>query len=199
MDTSANATSRTRPKNKNQHPGAIQVAEKRKRRTKAQIAEDNIAEEAKNQEKARKTHEQIKNIANLEGEMAKKDANADGAHPRSRNGDVYSLVTCPDAHGPETDVHMVVSDDDAMDVRPKPKPMAKVAERRVSLRPVAKNSQRKANVPDMADGDQRDLVIDKNKGSATWRSNQIRKFLICCAVVINELALFRSTHWARTG
>ena len=88
MDASAD-TSRTRPKNKNQHPGAIEAAGKRKRCTKTQIAEDNVAQEAKKkQEKGREAHQQIKNIANLEGEMAKKDADADSAHPRSQNGDI---------------------------------------------------------------------------------------------------------------
>ena len=87
VDTSAN--SRTRLKNKDQHPGAVQVALKRKRRTKAKIAADNAAQEAKKQEKERTAHEQIKNIADLEGKMAKKDAGTDGAHPRSRNGDYY--------------------------------------------------------------------------------------------------------------
>jgi hypothetical protein len=93
MDASADtAGSRTRPKNKSQHPGAVQVAAKRKRRTKAQIAADNAAQEEKKQEKGRKAQEQIKSIASLEGEMAKKDAGADSAHPRSRNGDIYFLV-----------------------------------------------------------------------------------------------------------
>ena len=46
MDASAD-TSRTRPKNKNQHPGAIEAAGKRKKCTKAQITEDNAAQEAK--------------------------------------------------------------------------------------------------------------------------------------------------------
>ena len=87
MDASAD-TSRTRPKNKNQHPGAIEAAGKRKRCTKAQIAEDNTAQEAKKQEKGREAHQQIKNIANLEVEMAKKDADADSAHPQSRNSDI---------------------------------------------------------------------------------------------------------------
>lgn len=87
VDTSAD--SRTRLKNKDQHPGAVQVALKRKRRTKAEIAADNAALEAKKQEKARTAQEQIKNIADLEGKMAKKDAGADDAHPRSRNGDYY--------------------------------------------------------------------------------------------------------------
>ena len=87
MDASAD-TSCTCPKNKNQHPGAIEAAGKRKRRTKAQIAEDNAAQEANKQEKGREAHQQIKNIANLEGEMAKKDADANSAHPRSRNGDI---------------------------------------------------------------------------------------------------------------
>ena len=88
MDTSADTT-RTWSKNKNQHPGAVEVATKRKRRTKAQIAEDTAIQEAKSREGGRKAHKQIKNIANLEEEMAKKDTGADSAHPRSRNGDVH--------------------------------------------------------------------------------------------------------------
>jgi hypothetical protein len=88
MEASAD-TNCTRSKNKNQHPGAVEIAMKRKRRTKAQIEADNAAQEAKNQEKGRKAHDKIKNIANLEGEMAKRDADADSAHPRSRNGDVH--------------------------------------------------------------------------------------------------------------
>jgi hypothetical protein len=87
MDASADAT-RTRSKNKNEHPGAIQTAGKRKRRTKAQIEEDNAAQKVKKQEKGKKAKDQIKSIASLESEMAKKDADADSAHPRSRNGDV---------------------------------------------------------------------------------------------------------------
>lgn len=86
METSADNT-RTRSKNKNQHPGAVEVAAKRKRRTQAQIAADKAAEEAKKDKNTRKAEEQIKNIASLEGEMARKDAEADSAHPRSRNGD----------------------------------------------------------------------------------------------------------------
>ena len=95
MEASAN-TSQTRSKNKSQHPGAIQVTGKRKRQTKAQIAEDNTAEEAKKQEKTREANEQIKKIASLEGEMANKDAGADSAHPRSQNGEIHILITCPD-------------------------------------------------------------------------------------------------------
>jgi hypothetical protein len=86
------AHGRTRSKNKNQHPGAVDVALKRKRRTKAEIAADNAAEEAKKQYKEKLAHGQIDNIAYLEGKMAEKDAGADGAHPRSRNGDSYSIT-----------------------------------------------------------------------------------------------------------
>jgi hypothetical protein len=191
MDTQASAdTSRTRSKNKNQHPGAVQVAAKRKRRTKAQIAADNAAQEAKKMEKGRKVDEQIKNIASLEGEMARKDADANGAHPRSRNGDVHILVICPDANATfmvETDIE---SDDDAMPVDVRPKPKAKLAEK-PRPRPVAKNSQRKAKVPNVAD--QRDLTTDKpiDKESSTQKSNHIRKFLFFFLAVV-ELASFRS-------
>ena len=67
---------------------------------------------------------------------------------------------------------MEKSDDDAMDVQPKPKPkMAK----RVCPRPVAKNSQSQAKVPNVADLDQRDLATDK--GFSTQKSNHIGKFL----------------------
>ena len=93
MDASAATSSGTRSKNKNQHPGQVQIAAKRKRRTKAQIAADNAAQEAEKQERGRKERDRIKNIASLEGEMAKKDTEADGAHPRSRNGDISYLVT----------------------------------------------------------------------------------------------------------
>ena len=95
MDTSAD-NSRTRSKNKNQHPGAVEVAAKRKRRTKAQIAEDAATQEAKSKERGRKAHDQIKNIANFEEEMAKKDTDADSAHPRSRKGDVHFFSLPPD-------------------------------------------------------------------------------------------------------
>lgn len=88
MDTSADTT-RTRSKNKDQHPWAVEVAAKRKRRTKAQMAEDAATHEAKSKEGGRKARERIKSIANLEEEMAKKDTDADSAHPRSRNGDVH--------------------------------------------------------------------------------------------------------------
>jgi hypothetical protein len=87
MQVDTSADSRTRSKNKGQHPGAPELALKRKRRTKTEMAADRAAQEAKKQEKERMAHEQVKNIANLEGEMAKKDAGADGAHPRNRNGD----------------------------------------------------------------------------------------------------------------
>lgn len=99
MEPSAD-TSRhgTRPKNKSQHPGAVDIAAKRKRRTQAEIAADNAAKEATKTEEARKAHEQIKTIASLEGEMAKKDADANSAHPRNRNGDVHILVTCPNVN-----------------------------------------------------------------------------------------------------
>jgi hypothetical protein len=101
METSA-GTTRTRSKNKNQHPGAIEVAGKRKRRTQAQIAADKAAEEAGKNEKTTKAQEQITNIASLEGEMAQKDAEADSAHPRSRNGDnfriLYIFIPCPDVN-----------------------------------------------------------------------------------------------------
>jgi hypothetical protein len=91
MEASSDTT-RTRPKNKSQHPGAIEVAGKRKRRTKAQIAADNAAQEAEKTAKGKKAHEQIKSIASLEGEIAKKDADAESAHPRSLNGDICILV-----------------------------------------------------------------------------------------------------------
>jgi ATP-dependent exoDNAse (exonuclease V) beta subunit len=97
MEASADIN-RTRSKNKNQHPGAIEVAAKRKRRTKAQIAEDNAIQEAKRKEIEREADEHIKNIANLEGKMARKDADVDSAHPRSRNGDIFILVTIPDVN-----------------------------------------------------------------------------------------------------
>lgn len=86
MDASADI-SRTRAKNKFQHPGAVEVAAKRKRRTKAEIAADNAAREERRNEKSRETQEQVKGIASLESEMARKDA--EDAHPRSRNGDIH--------------------------------------------------------------------------------------------------------------
>ena len=150
MEASANTT-RTRSKNKGQHPGAIEIAAKRKRWTKAQIEADNAEEEAKKDEKGRKTRQQIKKIASLESKMAEKDAEADSAHPRSRNGDVHIVVTCPCVYDiSKTDVHME-SDDNAMDVQPKPKQKP---------RPT-KNSQRQANIPNVAD--QRDLTADKGR------------------------------------
>jgi Mg-chelatase subunit ChlI len=87
---------RTRLKNKDQHPGAVEIALKRKRRTRDEIEADNAAEKAKKQEKKRKSNDQVTTIANLEGEMAKKDAGANSAHPRSRNGDFlfFSLSRC---------------------------------------------------------------------------------------------------------
>jgi hypothetical protein len=84
------------------------------------------------------------------------------------------LIPSPNdsSNGPETDV-MLVSDDDA---QPKPKKMAKMAER-----PVAQNSQQKTKLPDIAD--RRDLATVK--GPSTQKSNQIRKFLLlwCCGRV----------------
>ena len=98
METSANTT-HTRSKNKNQHPGAVDVAAKQKRRTQAQIAADKAAEEAKKTKNTKKTQEQIKSIASLEGEMAQKDAEADSAHPWSQNGDNFiHFITCPDVN-----------------------------------------------------------------------------------------------------
>ena len=91
MEDSAD-TSRTRTKNKDQHPGQVQIAAKRKRRTKAQIEADNAAKEEKNRESKRKADEVIKTIAKLEGEMAKKVADSDAAHPRRRNGNCCSLL-----------------------------------------------------------------------------------------------------------
>ena len=77
----------------------------------------------------------------------------------------------PSIHNdPATDVHMTVSDDDAMDVQPKLKPRAKAV--KLAERPVTKNSQRQATIPN--EGDQCDLAIDK--GPSTQKSNQIRKF-----------------------
>lgn len=96
MEYSAD-TSRTRSKNKNQHPGEVQNAGKRKRRTKKEMEEANSLKEAEKKGKELKTHEQIKNIAGLEGEIAKKDADAETAHPRSRKGDIsysYGLSRC---------------------------------------------------------------------------------------------------------
>jgi hypothetical protein len=97
MEASAD-TNRTRSKNKNQHPGEVQNAAKRKRRTKKEMEADNAQKEARKKEKEQKTQEQIKNIASLEGEMAKKDADAESAHPRSRNGDIQILIICPDVN-----------------------------------------------------------------------------------------------------
>ena len=98
METSAD-TARTRSKNKNQHPGAVDVTAKRKRRTQAQIAADKAAEEAEKTKNTKKTQEQIKSIASLEGEMAQKDAEADSAHPQSQNGDNFiHFITCPDVN-----------------------------------------------------------------------------------------------------
>ena len=90
MESSTN-TSRTRSKNKDQHPGAVEVATKRKRRTKAQKAIDDAIEIEKRKEIQRKEDEQITSIAKFEGKMAQKDIDADRAHPRSQNGDI--LVT----------------------------------------------------------------------------------------------------------
>lgn len=184
MDASADSRTSTRSKNKNQHPGAVQLASKRKRRTKAEMAADKAAQEAKKQEKGRKDQEKIKNIASLEGEMARKDADADAAHPRSRNGDVHILVTGPDVNDPKTDVHMEVSDDDTMQRQPKgSKPKPKLA-----ARPVTKNSQHQVKVPNVAD--RRDLTTDK--GSSIQKSNRIRKFLFFFAVIVHELVSFKS-------
>lgn len=91
MESSANTRS-TRAKNKTQRPAAVQIAQKRKRRTQAQIAADNAALEAKKIEKKKMVDEQIKSIASLENEMAKKDADTDSAHPRSWNGDIFIFL-----------------------------------------------------------------------------------------------------------
>jgi hypothetical protein len=157
MEASADDTSRTRSKNKSQHPGAVQIAAKRKRRTKEQMEEDNAAQEARKREKGLKARKQIKNIANLEDDMAKKDADTDCAHPRSRNGNVFILVTCTDVMI-KTDVPMLESDNDTLDIQPKP----------IHPRPIAKNFQRQAKVPNAAV--QRDRKTEKG-------SNYIRKFL----------------------
>ena len=178
VDTSAD--SRTRLKNKDQHPGAVQVALKRKRRTKAEIAADNAAQAAKKQEKGRTAHEKIKNIADLEHKMAKKDAGADGAHPRSCNGDLLLLLPVPMLMIaliiPVTDiVDVVVSDDDAVAVQPKPKTKTNAA-KKPNPRPVAKSSQRTKKLPDATD-----------KGSSIQKSDQIRKFLLCGVAALTSI------------
>jgi hypothetical protein len=65
----------TRPKNATAHPGAPQLAGKRKRRTKAQIEADNkAAAEAKAAEEAKKLAG-MKKIANLEMKINEEDSN----------------------------------------------------------------------------------------------------------------------------
>lgn len=135
---------------------------------------DNLAQEAKKKEKTRTANNQIKNIANLEDEMAKKDAGADGAHPRSRNGK-FTPVPCPDANNLKK--NLTVSDD-GQDAPPKPKKKAKVAERPPGLRPVAKTSQPKAKLPDI-ESDKHDLAT-----SSAQKSKKIGKFLLLTSAVL---------------
>ena len=186
MEASAN-TSRTLSKNKSQHPGAIQVTGKRKRRTKAQIAEDNAAEEAKKQEKTREANEQIKKIASLEGEMAKTLVLIAPTPRAEMVRFIFSLPVQMSQLTIGTDTHMKKSDDDNMYFQPKPKPKVKVHNGVVAI-----NSQSQAKVPNV--GDQRDLTSDKaNNGSSKQKSNQFHEFLFFfCYCFLLKLASFRS-------
>lgn len=91
---SMDATERrnTRATNVNQHPGLVQVQQKRKRRTKEEIAHDKALQEEKKNEKKRKQTKSIALIANLEDQMAIDDAGAEGAHPRYK-GSLLSFFT----------------------------------------------------------------------------------------------------------
>jgi hypothetical protein len=81
-DTSVSTQGRrsTRPTNADQHPG--RVIQKRKRRTKEEIARDNEFLQNKRDEKWRQQTEGIERVAELEDQMAIDDANAESAHPR---------------------------------------------------------------------------------------------------------------------
>lgn len=74
----------TRATNANQHPGLVHKP--RKRRTKAEIAQDNALQEEKKNEKRRQQTNSIAHIAELEDRMAVDDAVAEGAHPRNHKG-----------------------------------------------------------------------------------------------------------------
>jgi hypothetical protein len=81
----------TRTKNKEQHPGQIQLAAKAKRRTKAEMEEYRRNEEAKKREVEANKDAVIKRIAQLEDNMTIQDktgGRAGRAHPRNRKGHV---------------------------------------------------------------------------------------------------------------
>jgi hypothetical protein len=69
-------------KNIDQHPGKI--AEPRKRRTKAQIEQDEEPQQIAKEEKKAKTQAGIMRVARLEDKMAAEDDNADSSYPRRR-------------------------------------------------------------------------------------------------------------------
>ena len=87
-DTSPSTGRRaTRATNANQHPGRVDLI--RKRRTKAEIARDNVLQEEKKDKKRRQQTEGITRIAELEDKMAIDDASAEGSHPRNQNGSFF--------------------------------------------------------------------------------------------------------------
>lgn len=83
-------------------------------------------------------------------------------------------------HQIEANNEDIQDNDIAMDVEPKLKEIAKVAERPVRPKP-AKSSQRQAKV------DQRDLTTEKGS-----KSDNNRKFLFFLAVIVCELPSFRT-------
>lgn len=81
---SAQGRRSTRPTNADQHPG--RAIQKRKRRTKEEIARDNELLQEKRDKKLRQQTKGIERIAELEDQMAIDDASAESAHPRKKKG-----------------------------------------------------------------------------------------------------------------
>jgi hypothetical protein len=68
---------RTRAGNASKHPGEVQLATKRKKRTRAEIERDEALKQVAKEEKIRKKEETIQRIAALEEKIADEDAIAD--------------------------------------------------------------------------------------------------------------------------
>ena len=94
MDAPAQERLNTRTKNKEVHPGQIQIDAKVKRRTRAEIEEDKRVQEAKKKEVEMNKNAVIKRIAQLEENMAIQDKTVGRTHPRSRKGHVLFCSSC---------------------------------------------------------------------------------------------------------
>ena len=81
----------TRATNADQHPGRVDQI--RKRRTKAEIAQDNALQEEKKDQKKRQQTKSITCIVELEDQMAIDDASAKGAHPQNQEGTLSYCLT----------------------------------------------------------------------------------------------------------